>query len=149
MGAAAFSSGKQRAGKGCRLVILAQNINVKTVNFSDEADDLDTTNFEAVGWENGTPGVRVGKWDFDGDWDAGRNFFDSPPGITPRDDLGVDRNGNGSATQIYPNLADNKPHSIPTSRVLSSKNSLPVRGLVGFSASCKTNGQYTVSTGSV
>ena len=148
MGAAAFSSGQQRAGKGAQLTILSANLNVKTANVTVHADDLDTTNFECVGYDTGTYGIMGMDWDFDGDWDAGRNFYDTPPGIYPRDDLGVNRTGGGSATYIYPNLADNNPHTIPTSRVISAKNTMPVRGLVGFQATCKSNGQFTLSTGS-
>lgn len=149
MGAAAFSSGKQRSGKASRLTVAGVNLNVKNMSVSQHADDLDTTNFEAAGYDNGTNGVTGVDWDFDGDWDAGRNFYDSPPGIYPRDDLGVNRNGVGSATLLYPNVADNNPTTIPTSRVISSKNTMPVRGLVGFQATCKSNGQFTMSTGSV
>lgn len=149
MAAAAFSSGKQRSAKASRLTVLGANLNVKTINVSQHSDELDTTNIEAAGYDTGTVGVTGLDWDFDGDWDAGKNFYDAVPGIYPRDDLGVTRTGAGSSTIIYGNVADNVPTTVPTSRVVSSKNTMPVRGLVGFSATCKSNGQFTMSTGSV
>jgi len=133
-------AGKQRAGKGARLQIGGTNLNAKTANVTERGDDLDTTNFEAQGFETGTIGVQVCEQEIESDWDAGRNYYDNPPGIYPRDDL--------ANVVIYENVNDGRFWSFPTSRVLSSRNIISVRPLVGFNWSGKSNGTYTRPTGS-
>ncbi len=107
-----------------------------------KGDDLDTTNFESVGLEQGTIGVIVIEWSLGGDWDANINAFDSPPGLYPRDDLG--------SVKFFSNVADNVGYSIPANRVLSAEHGAEVKGKVTFSSSGKSQGSGTlVPTGSV
>ena len=132
---------KQRSGKGGRVQWNGTNLVLKKWSVTEYGDDLDTTNFESGGVEEGKTGVTRVEFSFEGDWDAARNPFDSPPAIYPRDD--------GGPCKLYENVTDNVYWNFPVVRVLSATNSAEARGLVAFSASCKNNGTYTRPTGSV
>ncbi len=133
--------GKARSGKGGRVTINAVALYLKEWNVDYKGDDLDTTNFESQGFDQGTIGIIGCDWDSKGDWQAGANFYDNPPGIYPRDDL--------KTVLLYENVADNVFWNFPWNRVLSAKNGNPVRGLVSFEWSSKTNGMFAAPTGSV
>lgn len=138
-------AGKQRAGKNARLQVGDGaggfiSLNAKTANMTERGDDLDTTSFEAQGNETGTNGVQVVEQEIESDWDAGRNYYDSPPGIFPTDSL--------PTLKAFENITDGRFWLFPLSRVLSSKNTISVRPLVGFNWSGKSNGTYTRPTGS-
>lgn len=130
--------GKQRAAKNSRVSVAATNLNFASWKTTTKGDDLDTTNFESAGHEQGTIGVDVIEWTMGGDWDAGRNSFDSPPGLYPRDDLG--------AVKFYENVTDNIFFNIATNRVISAENGAEVRGKVTFSATGKSQGCVLVGT---
>lgn len=98
-------------------------------------------NFESMGYDQGTIGIIGCDWDSKGDWQAHNNFYDQPPGIFPRDDL--------KNVLLYENVADNVFWNFYWNRVLSAKNGNPVRGLVSFEWSSKTNGFFSPPTGSV
>ena len=134
-------TGKQRAGKGSRVQVTAINLNMVEWTFEAKGDDLDTTNFESAGNEQGTIGIIVADFQVRGDWDAGRNPYDSPPGIYPRDDL--------SALKFYENVTDNIFHSVSIARLLSTRNGSQVRGKVTFEFSGKSNSGFTLATGSI
>lgn len=134
-------AGKQRSAKGSRISVGNVNLNLAEWDATHRGDDLDTTNFESGGVEQGTIGIEVVEYDLKGDWDAGRNPFDSPPGLYPRDDL--------LTVRLYENVSDNCFWAFPTSRVISARNSAQIRGKVVFEASCKSNGTFTKPTGSV
>ncbi len=139
-------SGQQRSGKLSTMSVSDGGggsipLNVKEANVTEQADDLDTTNFEAIGYETGLPGIQVAVFDVRADWDAGRNFYSSPPGIYPRSDL--------EDVSFTESTLDNDAWEISLARILSSKNSMPVRGLVGFDFNGKSNGEYTNASGSM
>lgn len=134
--------GHQRAGKFSRVQVAAVNLRMANWKATYRGDDLDTTNMESGGTEQGTIGVIVIEWTLGGDWDASINAFDNPPGLYPRDDLGTIR--------FFENVADNVGYLIPASRVLSAENGAEVKQKVTFSASGKSQGLGTVPpTGSV
>jgi hypothetical protein len=125
--------GKQRAGKNSRVVVGATNLNFANWRCTWRGDDLDTTNFESAGFEQGTIGVVVAEWTMGGDWDAGRNNYDNPPGLYPRDDLGQ--------VKFFENVTDATVfHNIATNRVLSAENGAEVKGKVTFTANGKSQG---------
>lgn len=134
-------AGKKRSAKGARITVGGTALNWSEWDATVKGDDLDTTCFEDGGHETGVIGIDVVEYSVKGDWDAGRNAFDSPPGLYPRDDL--------STVRLYENVSDNIFWAFATSRVLSARNGAQVRGLVSFEASCKSNGSYTLPTGSV
>ncbi len=135
--------GKQRAAKNSRVTIVATNLNYAKWKAMWKGDDLDTTNFESLG-EQGTIGVIVCEWSCGGDWDAGRNSYDSPPGLYPRDDLG--------SVKFYENVADNIFHTLATNRVISADNGADIKGKVSFDANGKSQGltmSAALPTGSI
>lgn len=135
-------AGKQRAGKNSRIRVGTTNLNYANWDTDWQGANLDTTNFESGGCEEGIIGIEVIVFNFDGAWDAGANPYGSPPGIYPRSD--------GPSVQFFFNIADNLGWTLPAVRFLSTKNAAPVRDLVTFAASGRSNGsQFFVSTTSV
>lgn len=130
--------GSMRAGKNSRVTIASTNLRFANWRVTVRGDDLDTTNFESSGAEQGTIGVTVAEWNTGGDWDAGINPYDAPPGLYPRDDLG--------AVRFYENVTDNIFHSYLTNRVISAENGAEVKGKVTFSATGKSQGCVLVGT---
>jgi hypothetical protein len=124
--------GKQRAGKNTRFQVAATNLRAATWRIAWRGDDLDTTNFESGGEEQGTIGTTVREWTVGGDWDAAVNAYDNPPGLYPRDDLG--------AIKAWEHYAEGPFHYIPANRVLSAENGAEVKGKVTFTASGKSQG---------
>lgn len=102
-------------------------------------DNLDTVNFQSGGYDEGIIGIAGCEWSSGGDWDAGRNAYDAPPGFYPRDDL--------AALLLYANVTDNVGWNFPYARVLSSTNGAEVRGKVSFQASGMSQGTFTRPTG--
>ncbi len=100
----------------------------------DKQEDQDTTNFESLGFDEGVRGVIGCDWSVKGDWRSELNAFSSPPGLYPRDDL--------PKVKLLLNQSDNVFWKFPVSRVLSAKNTCPVRGTVTFEADCKSNGIF-------
>jgi hypothetical protein len=132
--------GKQRAGKGSRAQFNGTNLQNTDWNLNIEGDDLDTSHFESAGNEQGTIGFTVAKWDTKGNWNAGGNLYDTP-GIFPRDDM--------ANVKFYENVTDNVGHTLPVARVLAAQNGAQAKQFVTFGASGKSNGSYTIATGSV
>lgn len=123
--------GKMRAGKNSRIIVGSTNLYMAKWKATWKGDDLDTTNFEALG-EQGTIGVIVCEFSFGGDWPAAQNMFDSPPGIYPRDD--------GATLKFYENVTDAVYHSLATFRIISADNGAEVKGKVSFDANGKSQG---------
>lgn len=132
--------GKMRAGKNARATVAGTNMRKTDWETDFQADDIDSTNFESGGFDQGTVGITSCPWTLKGPWDASLNDYDDPPGLYPRDDLGLVR--------LYTNTGDNVFWNLPNNRVLSAKNSVSVRQLVMFEASCKTQGSFSRPTGS-
>lgn len=109
------------------------------VNFA--VKDLDTTNFESNGFGEGISGIEQADLSFGGDWDAGQNPMDNPPGIYPRDDL--------ANLDFYENVTDNVFWNFPYARLRSCKNGASVDGKVTYEASGMSQGLTVQPTGSV
>lgn len=131
---------RHRAGKQGRISWEGTALNLKEWTSDHKGDDLDTTNFEDNGLETGKIGIEVVDFTIKGDWDAGFNYYGDPPGIFPKDDAGP--------IMLYLSSPsyDNKFWSLPLARVLSARSSVPVRGLVSFEATCKSQGPFTKPT---
>lgn len=133
--------GHFRAAKGSRVIVESTTLNKSKWDLDIHGDDLDTTNFECGGIDQGTIGIIGIDWTIGGNWDSSANNYADPPGLFPRDNLG--------AVVLYENVADAIFWNLtPTNRVLSSKNGAEVRGLVTLEASGKINGSgYSAPTG--
>ena len=103
--------------------------------------DLDTTNFESNGYEEGLIGVQGVDWTVNGDWDASQNPLEDPPGLYPR--------VAGEAMILTTNTTDAQNWDFPQFRVHSSQLSVRTSGKVSINASGKNNGTFTPPTGSV
>ena len=124
--------GHMRAGKNARVQVAGTNLRRSNWRYTYRADDLDTSNFEGNGWEQGTIGLLLIEWSLSGDWDAQNPDFADPPGLFPRDNLGD--------VKFYSNVSDAGITDVPANRVLSAENGAEVRGKVTFSASGKSQG---------
>jgi hypothetical protein len=136
-----IGTGKQRAGKNSRINVGATRIVGQRWNVTWKGDDLDTVNFESGGLEEGILGIEGLEWSMAGDWDAGTNPFDDPPGLYPRDDL--------AGLEFYENVTDNVGWDLTYARVRSATNGAEVRGKVSFEASGMSQGSFTPPAGSV
>lgn len=132
-------AGHKRSGKNARVSVGGTPLNHATYNVTWRGDDLDTTDFEDGGVETGIIGVEVAEWECGGDWDAGTNALDDPPGLYPRDDL--------EDLAFFTSQSDGVFTGIDVARVLSSRNGAQVRGKVTFTANGKSNGDWTPPTG--
>jgi hypothetical protein len=135
--------GKQRAGKGCRLQVDNVDLRATNMDWNSRTDDLDTSNYECEGFEQGTVGIFGNDLNVEAYWDASTNPIDvnTAPGIYPRDNL--------PNVLAYQSVNDDTFWQAELARVLSCSTSHPVRGLVGFKASMKSNGGAENPTGSV
>lgn len=80
---------------------------------------------------------------FGGDWDAHTNPYGQPPGLYPRDDLA------GLIFYESRDGLDNIFYNFPFARIRSSVNGGEVHGKVTFNTSGKSQGIFTIPTGSV
>jgi hypothetical protein len=124
-----------RSGKRGSVSVQGAQMALQEFDAEYHGDDLDTTNFEDQGFDNGLIGIVGCNINFKGNWDSAQKPTGNPPGLYPRDDL-----TNVVAT---PSTIDNTPWNLPLARVLSSKNNTPVRGTVGFETSLKSSGTFT------
>lgn len=132
---------KFRAGKTGRVAVGSQLLAMLEWSVTARGADLDTTNFESNGIEEGLVGIIGADWAVRANWDAGKNPLDDPPGLFPRD--------NGTAMSLFTNVADNKPYVFPFYRCLNSKITTNATGLVTFDADGKNQGPFQEPTGSV
>jgi|SRR6516164_4294916 hypothetical protein len=133
-------SGKARSAKGARAVVGSTILNYSEWNVELKGDDLDTTNFESQGFEQGIIGIIGCNWSLKAPWDAAQNGYDDPPGFYPRPDL--------VNFKVFTNVADNVFWLFPLSRVLSAKLNAPVRALVDWNVDGRSNGTFSLPTGS-
>ena len=132
-------AGAQRAGKGSRWQVNAINLRMGKWDCDWKGDDLDTTNFESGGFEQGIIGINVAPWNGSGLWDASIPPYLDPPGIFPRSAL--------LNVFFYTSVTDNVGWFLPIARVFSAKTGAEVRGLVTFESSGKSNSTFTPPVG--
>lgn len=133
-------TGKQRAGKNARIKVQGTPLNYGDYDCDDKADDLDETNFESGGLEQGTIGIEVVEYTAGGFFDAGAMPYDDPPGLFPRDNL--------PNMLVYPSVTDGTFWNFPLARVFTAKNSANVRAMVLFTWGGKSQGPFSRPTGS-
>ena len=110
-------------------------------------DDLDTVNFESYNaaagqtFDEGILGVYNAAIKFGGDWDAGTNPFDDPPGLFPRDNL--------AGVQFQESRLDLVGWAFGYIRLRTANNSAVVRGKVEFNVDGKNQGPFNLPAGSV
>lgn len=135
-------TGYQRSGKNTRITITGVNLTMASWNIDLEGDDLNSRNFESSGFDQGIIGFIKCRWQLSGDWDAGTNPFENPPGLYPRSNLGN--------VLFWTSTSDKVAWQFPFLRVLKARNSAVTnRGKVHFEASGISNGQFYYPLGSV
>lgn len=140
-------TGKQRAGKTSRVMTQGAALTYASWKADLKGADLETVNFESYNavalqtYGEGILGVLDADTSFGGDWDAGTNPLDNPPGLYPRDDL--------PTTLFYTSRIDVVFWSFPYMRLRSTSCGSEVKGKVTFSTSGHNQGPFTFPTGSV
>ncbi len=145
-------TGAQRAGKLSRVLVLGTPLVYSSWTVTLSSPDLPTTNFESFnsGGFNAFSGGQTfgeglhGQVDaavrFGGDWDAGTNPLDNPPGLFVRDNL--------KTLVLQINRFDATGWAFPWSRIRSSECGTAVGALVTFSCSGHSQGPFSAPTGS-
>ncbi len=136
-----LGTGKQRAGKNSRVSVGADDLTMAKWSVDSKADMGDTTNFESGGFDEGITEILSADISFGGNWDAGDNPFDDPPGLYPRDNL--------PDVSFYENTTDDVGWDFEFVRIRSARNGAEVRGLVTFEVSGSNQGEFASPTGSV
>src|SRR5207245_842242 len=99
-----------RAAKGSRLAVGGVPLNFGQYNWDRKGDDLDTTNFESGGDDQGTIGILGMDFSGGGLFDQGQIPVKTIPGIFPRADL--------ANIQFFTNVGDNNFCTVPLARIL-------------------------------
>lgn len=141
-----LGTGYQRAGKASKITVTGQILAYSSYEANVEGQDLDTTNFESYdatvdqSYEEGILGVLRCGLTYGGDWDAGLNPLDEPPGLYPRDDL--------DTLALFTNVNDATYWYFPYSRIRTAVNGSAVRDKVTFRVTGANQGTFTFPTGS-
>lgn len=130
------------AGKTGRTVVGGDPIAHQQWSATYHGDDLDTTNFESNGKDEGLIGIVGVDFSAKGNWDAQKNPIGAPPGLYPRDDGGVD----GKAIQFFTKTGGQN-FNFPLWRILDCTINVEVRGLVTFDYKGKSQGNFTEPQG--
>lgn len=125
-------SGLFRSGKNAYSTVENVVLRKSKWDVDLKGDDLDGTNFDSGGVDEGFIGIVGIDWNLGGLWDSSLDALADPPGLYPRDNLGTVILGINASDAYYWNL--------PANRVLSSKNGAEVRQAVTFDSSGKING---------
>lgn len=145
-----LNTGKQRAGKTSRVNIggvAGNNLTFASWECTLEGEDYSTVNFESYNvaqaqtFDEGILGPLSASIRFGGDWDAGKNPVQDPPGLYPRDDL--------ASLNLYTSRLDNISWAFPYVRLRNATNSAEVKGKVAFNCSGRNQGVFTFPAGSV
>lgn len=131
-------SGAFRAGKSSRAQVNTQNMTTANWDATYRGENLDTTNFESNGYEEGIIGVIGLDWSLSGRWNASQNPNFDPPGLFPTE-VGINM-------LLFINTSDNTSYSMPKYRCTSGKASTSATGAVDFTASGMSQGQFTAPT---
>jgi hypothetical protein len=142
-----LGTGKQRAMKAAQITVGGTALTFASWEIVLNIDDYSTVNFESwddaeqESFDEGISGIFGCDIKFGGDWDAGTNFFDDPPGLFPRDDL--------ADVEFVENVDDAVQWTFPFIRLRSSTNGGDIHNKVAFNCSGKNQGIFELPTGSV
>lgn len=142
-----LGTGSQRAGKTSRIVVTSIPLAMASWSVNLTKDDYPTVNFESFdattveAYDEGLSGPLGADVRFGGDWDAGTNPLDSPPGLYPRDDL--------LGVTLFTSTYDLVGWDFDYMRLRSSTSGADVKGKVTFDCAGKNQGFFLLPTGSV
>jgi hypothetical protein len=136
----------QRAGKTSRVLVGTSPLTFASWKSTVTGEDYPTVNFESYNvaddqtYDEGIIGPISADIQFGGDYDAGDNPYDDPPGLFPRDDL--------ADVAFYTSRLDAVNWDFPFVRLRSADNGAEIRGKVTFSVSGKSQGRFLYPSGS-
>ena len=142
-----LGTGYQRAGKASQVSVGAADLTFASWQADVSGEDLETTNFESyvladdTTYKEGILGPIECSLDFGGDWDAGANPLDDPPGLYPRDDL--------ADVAFTVNRGDATFWEFPYVRLRGASSGSKVGEKVTFTCSGKSQGPFAYPLGSV
>lgn len=142
-----LGTGIQRAGKTSQVIVNGVTLTFASYEAGVEGQDLETTNFDSYNvadeqtYEEGILGKLKCSLRFGGDWDAGENPLDDPPGLFPRDDL--------PDLSFVVSRIDLTSWAFPYARIRTSTNGSSVGDKVTFSCSGMNQGPFSYPSGSV
>jgi len=142
-----LGTGIQRAAKTSKVLVSTQPLTFASYEASLTGDDLQTVNFQSYDnarqetFDEGIMGVLYCAVRFGGDWDAGTNPLDDPPGLFPRDDL--------PHVQFFTDFLDAVDWDFPLIRVRTATNGGTVKDKVTFDVDGKNQGPFDHPAGSV
>lgn len=143
-----LGTGTQRASKASQVIVTGTPLSFASWDISLAGVDIDTTNFtsyilaEDTTFTEGILGTLEATGSFGGDWDAGTNPLDDPPGLYPRDDLtGVD---------LVVNQGDASEWIFDYMRIRTVNMAAALADAVTFTVGqWKSQGEFTFPIGSV
>ncbi len=133
-------------GKNSRVTVGSGPTILKATDwdYTHEADDGDLTNSESTGCEEGNTGIQRVSWNIKGKWDLKLNPEVDPPGFYPRNDL-----ASVKFIPSNPDVATVTPMILALARVLSVRATMNVRQNIEYAASGKSQGPFTLPSGSL
>ena len=131
----AAPSGSFLAGKNSRVRSSGQDLTANTWSATYNGIDLDVTNFESNGFDEGIKGVEKLTWSLDAAWNTAQNPNDDPPGLFPTD--------GGTDLIMYVNTADADGYNMPLYRVFNGTAGATAKGNVTFRADGCSQGTFT------
>lgn len=134
-------SGHFRSGKNSRAQCGTSPQNMTQANWTADyaGEDLDVTNFESNGYDEGICGVLSLAWSLSGRWNAAQNPFADPPGLFPTDE--------GDSLNLFVNVSDSTSYGMTQFRCKSSKVTTSAKGAVDFESSGMSQGSFTTPSG--
>lgn len=132
----AAPSGSFRAGKTSRAQCNAQDMTMASWTATYDGMDLDVTNFESAGFEEGIIGVKSLQWTVSGRWNASQNPNADPPGLFPTDA--------GLNLKLYVSTNDNTAYLMPVFRCFKGTAKTSAKDAVDFEADGHSQGTFSV-----
>ena len=130
-------SGHFRSGKNSAISVGGSFLSWANWDANYEGRDLDVTNFESNGFDEGIIGIVSLTWNLSGSWNAAQSPYTTPPILFPSDQ--------GQNMAMYPFFADGAAnYNMPQYRCLSGHGTTKTDGTVEFSANGKSQGTFTV-----
>ncbi len=143
-----LATGSQRAGKTSQVNANGTALAYSSYDVTVSSEDHSTNNFNS--WDAGAFGngqsfdeglLCFVKADisFGGDWDAGLNAFDNPPGMFPRDDF--------PNLELFTSIIDVVDFRFSYMRIRSAKTGSQATASVTFEVSGMNQGPFALPTG--
>jgi hypothetical protein len=142
-----LGTGSQRSSKTSRILVEATPLTFASWEVNVTGEDAPTVNFESYDvaddqtYDEGILGPIACALRFGGDWDAGLNPYNDPPGLYPRDDL--------ANLQFFTSRLDAVFWFFNYARLRSTTVGAALPGKVTATAEGRNQGRFLFPAGSV